>query len=132
MQARTYQICPLNFFDMVYLRIFVILSPAFDSCFYQTKPPTNIVEEAAFARKHFRSLLHIFSKRFFIHLEGDILPSAYVVDWMLAEFAAASVVFINSICECQGEVYDNGDTEYGVTSTSFRQSIEDILQRSFP
>lgn len=89
-----------EFFDILYLGIFVILSPAFDSRFYLSiKPPTTLIDEIAYAVRHFHSLLHVFSLRFLIILDGEAVSHFYVVDRMLAEFAAAAVVFAKATQE---------------------------------
>jgi hypothetical protein len=47
----------------------------------------------AHAVHHFRSILHRFSLKFFLLLEGEPVAPSYVVNRMLVEFAAATVVF---------------------------------------
>src|SRR5882762_4372594 len=92
-----------EFFDSLYLGIFVILSTAYDHRFYYSqKPPRPLSKEAAFAVTHFHSLLHIFSGRFIVVLEGEAVSVSYVVDRMLAEFAAASMVLAKGFYESQG------------------------------
>ena len=99
-----------GFFDIIHLGIFIILSLAFDGRFYMTKPPHDVAEEAAFATLHFHSLLQIFSQRFFILLEGEVVAPSYVFHRMLGEFAAAAVVFAKAIRESQ-EATDDGNGE---------------------
>lgn len=116
-------------FDIIYLGVFVILSPAFDSRFYaSTKPPKGLVEEVAHAIRHFHFLLHTFSQQFIILLEGEPVCHSYVVDRMLGEFAATSVVFSKAIHESQ----DQGDSNVGFTSSTFTSHIEGILHESYP
>ena len=87
-----------GFLDIIYLGIFVILSPAFDARFYlTTKPPATLIDEVAYAVRRFHSLLHVFSIRFLVLLDGETVLHSYVVDRMLAEFAAAAVVFAKDI-----------------------------------
>lgn len=114
--------------DILYLGIFVILSPAFDSRFYlDSKPPTTLVEEVAHAVRHFHSLLLVFSLRFFIILDGVAVSHSYIVDRMLAEFAAAAVVLAKAT--------QNGmdDDEIGdrISSSKIVKNIEGILQGSY-
>jgi hypothetical protein len=115
----------VEFFDILYLGIFAILSPAFDKHFYSKKPPATLVEEAAYARRHFHSLLHIFSLRFIILLEGDAVAHSYIVDRMLAEFAAAATLLAKGASECE----DDGDA---IAFPLIAGSIKDILQGSYP
>ena len=84
-------------FDIVYLGIFIILSPAFNSRFFNTKCQPILAEELAYAVSKFHSLLHVFSKQFIIILEGELIVQSYVVDQLLGEFAAAAVTFAMAI-----------------------------------
>lgn len=125
----------VEFFDILHLGIFVILSPAFDNRFYLTKnSPTNILAEVAHAIKHFYHLIYTFSRRFIITLGGEVVALSYVVDRMLAEFAAASVNFSTAIDESRKE--DNGEDDdedkEGITTSMFAGSIEGILKASHP
>lgn len=118
-----------GFFDILYLGIFVILSPAFDSRFYlDTKPPPSLVEEVAYAVCHFQSLLQVFSRRFFIFIDGKAVSHTYVVDRMLAEFAAAAVV----LAKGGQEVIDDNEVGDGISSSVFNEHIESILRASYP
>lgn len=118
---------PTGFFDILYLGVFIILSAALDGRFYATaKPPPTLVEELAYAERHFNFLLHIFSQRFVIVLEGEPIAHSYVVDRMLGEFAAAVVVFAKAISGPQD------DGEVGITSSWVAERIEAILQGSYP
>jgi hypothetical protein len=121
----------VEFFDVLYLGIFVILSPAFDRRFYKKPPPTTLVHEAAFAMDHFETILHDFSLRFVILLEGKAVSHFYVFHRMLGEFAAAAVVFAKAIRETQDEDCDDGNGEDGVTYAMFRSSVEKILRLSY-
>ena len=117
---------PTGFFDVLYLGVFIILSSALDGRFYKTtKPPFTLVEELAYAGHCFHSLLHIFSGRFIVVLEGEPIAYSYVVDRMLGEFAAAVVVFAKALDD--GEV---GITSSWVAEPSKR--IEGILRVSYP
>jgi hypothetical protein len=117
----------VQFLDIVYLGIFVILSPAFDSRFYSKKGPATLTQEAAYAVRHFESLLHTFSVGFIILHDGVPVAHSYIVDRMLAEFAAASVVFAKAIPESQED-----DVQDGVSFSAFAGSIKGILQKSYP
>src|ERR1700678_2915321 len=92
----------VEFFDIILLGIFIILSPAFDRRFYQNPSPA-LVKEAENAVSHFHSILHIFSQRFIILLDGEPVSHSYIVHQMLAEFAAAAVVFSQAIHLAQEE-----------------------------
>lgn len=132
----------VEFFDLLYLGVFVILSPAFDDRFYQnTKPRPSLVKEIAHAIVHFYSLLHLFSQRFFILLEGEVISPSYVVDRMLGEFAAASVVLAKSISKADEMIADVDpeevepeDAEPGdeIRLSAFVEHIEGILKKSHP
>lgn len=121
-----------GFFDIIYLGIFIILSPAFDRRFYQAKCPSKLVDEAASAKAHFLRILHTFNERYLIFLEGDVIAHSYVVNRMLGEFAAAAVVFAMDIQETQGEDSDDVIGESGITFSMFIQHIDDILELSYP
>jgi hypothetical protein len=123
-------------FDVVYLGVFIILSPAFDGRFYQSlkPPPPALVEEVAFAIRHFHSILLTFSRRFIIILEGELVSHTYVVHRMLGEFAAAAVFFSKSIEESHDEDEDDGNEndDSGMTPFRFERKIEKILHCSYP
>jgi hypothetical protein len=113
---------PTGFFDILYLGVFIIFSAVFDSRFYSTtKPPPTLVEELAYAEHQFHSLLHIFSQRFIVVLEGEPVAHSYVVDRMLGEFAAAVVVFAKALC---GPMDDR--------LSLVVERIEGIVQGSYP
>jgi hypothetical protein len=122
----------VEFFDFLYLGIFILLSPAFDRRFYDTKnPPANLVAEVAHAIQHFYNLFHIFSSRFVIDLEGEVVILSYVVDRMLAEFAAAAVNFSRAIQESyDDEGNSEEEDEDGVPTSLFKASIQQILKES--
>lgn len=123
----------VEFFDVLHLGIFVILSPGFDNRFYLTdNPPANILAELSHAIQHFYRLLHTFSRRFIIALEGEVVALSYVVDRMLAEFAAASVNFSTAISESNKEVDGEDEGEEGITTSLFVGMIKGILEESRP
>lgn len=122
----------MEFFDVLYLGIFIILLPAFDDRFYHTKnPPANLVAEVAHAIRHFYRLFHIFSMRFIIVLEGEVVAHSYVVDRMLAEFAAAAVNFSTAIDETDEDGNSKDKDPDEITTSMFRESIEGILKESY-
>ena len=120
----------VDFFDVMYLGIFIIFSPAFNPCFYNglTPSPTN-VKEAAYAVCHFCSLLNIFSQWFAIVLEGEVMSHSYVVDRMMGEFSAASVALAKGIDEAVG--IEDLEADDRATSTTVREHIEEILWNSY-
>ena len=122
-----------GFYDVLYLGIFVILSPAFDSRFYLgTKPPQAILDEVAYAVAHFHALLVFFSSQFIILLEEEVVTHSYFVDRLLGEFAAAAVVFSEGVKE--SNTLGNIDPEVNVmiSMSKFADRIHGILQDSHP
>jgi hypothetical protein len=118
-----------GFLDFVYLGIFVILSPAFDRRFY-SKPPPALVDELEYAICSFFGLLRVFSLRFVIFLGGTAVAASYVVDRILAEFAAAAVVFGRDVEGSFGEGNDGGTL--GISFARFHKNIKGILEDSNP
>lgn len=122
----------VEFFDFLYLGVFIILSTAYDDRFYNgRKPPPHVSKEADNARGHFRSALLRFSRRFVIILEGEAVGFWYVVDRMLGEFAAASVVLAKVIYESEGHESDD-EVDDRIPRSALAQRIEDILQALHP
>ena len=119
----------MGFFDILYLGIFVILSPAFDDRFYDAqKPPIALQEEISHAVCHFHSLLHIFSLRFIVLLEEEPVAHSYIVNRMLGEFAAAAVILAQDVDENDGDV----EGREGIASSAFVGLVETIIRRSYP
>lgn len=114
-----------GFLDIVYLGVFVWLSPAFDRRFY-SKPSPTLVEELACAIRSWQSLIHVFSVRFVILLGGTPVAVSYVVDRILAEFAAAAVVFARGVNRPLGEGNDIGGVP--ITFPRFLKKIQGLLQ----
>jgi hypothetical protein len=111
---------------MLYLGIFVTLSSAFDLRFYPGRAtPPALLDEMDHAVNNFQSLLHIFSARFIILLGGQPLAPSYVVDRLLAEFAAAAVAFAKAMKE-------SGNEGKGQFAHHFVGTIEDILHECHP
>ena len=122
-----------EFLDILYLGIFVTLSPAFDGRFYlDSNPPTAISEEIAYAVGHFHSLLLTFSLRFIILLDGEPVEHTYVVDRMMAEFSAASVGFALVAFEQQSINAGNFKGPDDITGPAFAARVEELLKESFP
>jgi hypothetical protein len=118
----------VGFFDVLYLGVFVILSSAFDRRFYNGfKTSSSLAAEIGHAMLRFRSLLHRFSLRFILLLDGEPVVHKYLVDRMVAEFAAASVVFSKAAdLSGDGGCYNHG----GVPTEMIQAHIEGILRRS--
>jgi len=121
----------VGFLDMAYLGLFAILSPAFDFRSYNgLKLPSSIVRERAHALNHFNSLLLLFSDRYTVLLEGVPVAHSYVVNRLLAEFAAATVVFAKAVDKAQGMGADPiGNL---LTPAALITSIEGAIQESCP
>jgi hypothetical protein len=114
----------VEFFDILYLGIFATLSSVFDLRFYcGSKTPPSLVAEIHHAVLHFRSLLHRFSLRFILLLDGEPVSHKYLVDRMVAEFSAASVVFSRS-----ADVSE--ELKLGVPTEMIQGHIEGILRDS--
>ena len=131
---------------MIYLAVFIILSPAFDLQFTQSPKPHALVKEVAYALQHFYSLLYLFSERSIIFLAGGVVVASYVLDQMLGEFSGASVVFAQAVFKSQHKVDenngrdddngndgndDNGD-DHGDGPSNFAGQIEVALGQSHP
>lgn len=114
-----------GFFDILHLGVFLILSPAFDKHFYQSSnPPPRLIDELDYALHHFLSILHQVFSRFHILLDGVGVSAKYVLDQMLAKFAAAAVFLGKNI---SGD-HMGGDIDCFV----FTEHLERILQESHP
>ena len=122
----------MELFDFLYLGVFIILSPAFDDrLYFSRQPPTSLLNEAACAISHFNSVIHIFHERFIVVLEGESISISYVVDRMLGEFAAASMVLAKGIYNSEGD-HSNDEDENRISMTAFVKHIESILQKVYP
>jgi hypothetical protein len=122
----------VEYFDVLYLGIFIILSPAFDGRFHNgQKPSIHLVKEMTFAVENFYTLLKYFNEQFIVALGGEPVNHLYVFNRMLAEFAAASVVLAEAIDQLDGkEQRDNG--QHRIVNSAFAGCIEGILQKSHP
>lgn len=85
-----------------------------------------LVEEVRYAMSTFHSVLHIFSERFVIVIEGQPIAKSYVVDRMLAEFAAAAVVLAMTISLSLDVNVDSS------LYSDFTEHIHTIVASSFP
>ena len=71
----------VEFFDFLYLGVFIILSLAFDGWFYNgQKPSVHLVKEISCTVEHFYSLLNFFSEQFIIILGGEPVSHFYVLE----------------------------------------------------
>jgi hypothetical protein len=111
-----------GFFDILYLGIFVILSPAFDIRFYPDEATAPALQaEMVHAVRCFHSLIKLFSARFIVLLGGEPVAHSYVFDRLLAEFAAAAVAFCKAIDETR---------ERASFHIEFTAMVEDVLHKS--
>ena len=114
---------------MVYLGIFVILSPAFDRRFY-SKPPAALLNEVAYAIQSFHALIHLFARRFVIFLGVTAVAVSYVIDRIMADFAAAAVVFASRTEPPFGDGNDRSAAR--ISFPQFLQTIRGILEQHSP
>ena len=119
----------VEFFDILYLGIFAILSPALDPHFYHglKQPPATLLAEIDCAVAHFHALLLKFSWNYIVVLEEEPVVYNYIVNRMLVEFAAATVVFSKATAEANPE-----GAKCGMASSIVIGHVEDILQSSYP
>jgi hypothetical protein len=118
---------PAGFLDVVYLGVFIILSSALDRRFdSHGYAASTLMEEQGHAILHFHSLLHIFTQRFIVVLDGQPIAPSYVVDRMLGEFAAAIVVFNKAILESLE------DSQDGTTLSRITDIVTYIIKQTYP
>jgi hypothetical protein len=118
---------PAGFFDVLYLGIFITVSPVLDKRFYEvSKHRPILIAEVEHALCHFHSLLHIFCQRFIIVLDGEPIAHTYVLDRMLAEFAAAVVVFTKSLSDSRD------DDDDAIKSCLIVRRLEGLIQSCYP
>lgn len=109
-----------------------MFSPAFDRRFYRSvKTPAGLAQEVSYALAHFHKLLQFFSSRYIVVLHGEPVVHSYVVDRMLAEFAAAVVVFSKDIAEARGEDGSDKDGD-GFSPSKLADNMVIILKGSHP
>lgn len=114
-----------GFFDILHLGVFLILSPAFDKHFYENlSPPPWLEKELNYALRHFFSILHTVRERFHILLDGVGVSVKYVLDRMVAEFAAAAAFL--------GKNLPGDQVADDVDCTVFIERLEGILRESHP
>lgn len=107
----------------------MILSPAFDRRFY-FNPSQHLVDEVAYAIRQFQSLLHVFSVRYLTVLEGEAVAASYILERILAEFAAASIVLGQSGDDPFGGADRHG--EVGISFAKFSSKIRHIVEDFCP
>jgi hypothetical protein len=119
--------------DLVCLGVFVILSPAFDRRFY-FNPSQHLLDEVAYAIHQFQCLLHVFSLRYVTVLEGEAVAACYILDRILAEFAAASVVLAKSVEDPFGGPDRHGEVglSFGKFSSKIRRMLENFSPEVIP
>jgi hypothetical protein len=121
------------------LGIFIIISRAFDSRFYDVQPSQFLDDEIASAESHFISLIHYFATHYITILDGVAIDSWYIIKRMLAEFAAAVAVFIQAMDDSPTEdmEIDDGQENEGeeadvVPPSKVQSKINDIIAESYP
>ena len=119
----------VEFFDIFIPWHIAILSPALDPCFCHglKQPPATLLAEIDCAVAHFHALLLKFSWNYIVVLEGEPVVYTYVVNRMLAGFAAATIVFSKAAAEANPE-----GAKHGMASSIVVWRVEDILQSSYP
>lgn len=105
---------------MIYLGVFIILSPAFDSRFYEASTPITLRAEIANAVGSFFAIINVFSRKFTVLLDGEAVSPLYIVNRMLGEFAAAAVIFSQAVDSLQQGCYQ------------FKDAIEQIFTEYHP
>jgi hypothetical protein len=131
---------PVEFFDIVYFGIFIILSCTFNPLFYDlTATPQALEDEIASAESHFLSVIHYFSNHHIAVLDLVTVDCWYIVKRMLAEFAAAAVVLSEAIAEFRGGDMDvdidgleNKGNEADVVLSKVKVKVDDIISQSYP
>ena len=119
---------PTGFFDVLYLGVFISVSPILDTRFYDlSKRSTALVSEVEHTLCHFHSLLHHFSEWFMIVVEGETIAYSYIVDRMGAEFAAAVAVLARSL---SGPNED--EIAHGIPSSAIVVCLRGIVQACYP
>jgi hypothetical protein len=112
----------LGFFDVIYLGVFIIVSPAFDSRFYDRSPPFTLRGEISNAIGAFHTVINFFSQNFTLLLDGEVISASYVVNRVLGEFSAAAVTLSQAI-----DLEGNGLGRY-----QFQDAVELIFQEFYP
>jgi hypothetical protein len=127
---------PVEFFDVVYLGIFVILSRALNPQFYHpAETPQALDNEVASAELHFVSLILYFRTQYFTVLDRVLINPWYIIKRMLAEFAAAMVVFSQEIDEFQRGDMDmdvDGEEADEIPPSKVKVKVDDIMAQSYP
>jgi hypothetical protein len=128
---------PVEFFDVLFLGIFITLSRALNPLFYRhptSTPPRALDDEIASAESHFISLIHYFSNHHLTVLEGVVIDPWYIVKRMLAELAAAMVVFTQGF-DVSGMEVDGGEHESDeddIPLAKLKAKVDNIIAGSYP
>lgn len=129
---------PVEFFDIVYLGIFIIVSRAFDSNFHDViRPPLPLDDEIASAEAQFIALIHYFGEHYISIVDGVMIDPWYIVKRMLAEFSAAVVCFAQALNDSQEDDMDvDGEEREGgeevVLPPKVKVIIDDVIAQSYP
>jgi hypothetical protein len=108
------------------------LNPRF---YYPAETPQALENEIASAEFHFLALIQYFCDHYITVLDGVVIDGWYIVKRMLAEFAAAVVVFSQQIDEFQrGDVDMDIDGEEAdvIPPSKVKVKVDDIIARSYP
>ena len=120
----------------MYLGIFVILSRALNPRFYHPpETPQALDNEVASAELHFVSLILYFCTHYCTFLDGVLIDPWYIVKRMLAEFAAAVVVFSQEIDEFQRGDMDmdiDRDEADAIPLSKVKVKVDHIMAQSYP
>lgn len=128
-------------FDVLFLGVFITLAPALDPRFSENDVPPNLHNEIALAESSFLSLLHLFHRRYFIMLDGEVISHKYVFHRMLAEMAAAAAVFAKQIYDFATATLEDGNgpsvpgkggREEKEKYAFFKGQIDAIIEKSYP
>lgn len=129
-----------GFFDVLFLGVFIILAPALDPRIFEDDMPPNLLKEIALAESSFQSLLHLFTKRYFIMLDGEVISYKYIFHRLLAELAAATVTFAKQVYNFamreaarEPSTANDDDLEEEKRKYSFlKDQISSIIKQSYP
>jgi hypothetical protein len=119
------------------LGLFIILSRAFNPRFYSTQTPQALDDEIASAEAHFVSLMHYFSEHYITVLDSLMIDPWYIIKRLLAEFAAAAIIFSQGIDGFQSEDMDmdvdaleNEGEE--ISPSKLKAKVDEIFAQSYP
>ena len=116
----------VEFFDVVYLGTFIILSHALNPLFYDLMAtPQALDDEITSAESHFLSVIHYFSNHDTAVLYLVTVNCWYIIKQRLAEFATAAVVFSEAIAKFQ-----EGDMDMDVDGLKNKGTEVDVIPLS--